>query len=100
MTFEQAVAFFVFSVVAAGTPGPSNALLTDTGANVGVWRGLPALFGVAGGMGVVMFVVAFGLGSVILENPAVLTGVKWCAAAVLCWLACKIATAGHPSAAT
>jgi threonine/homoserine/homoserine lactone efflux protein len=100
MTFEQAVAFFVFSVVAAGTPGPSNALLTATGANVGVWRGLPALLGVAAGMGLMMFVVAFGLGSVILDNPIVLTGVKWCGAAVLCWLAWKIATAGRPSAAT
>jgi threonine/homoserine/homoserine lactone efflux protein len=99
MTLDQTIAFFVFAVVAAGTPGPSNALLTATGANVGVWRGLPALLGVAAGMGLMMFLVAFGLGSVIVDNPIVLTGVKWCGAAVLCWLAWKIATAGHPSAA-
>src|SRR5207248_9073115 len=99
VTVEQALAFFVFSVVAAGTPGPSNALLTATGANVGVLRGLPALFGVAAGMGLMMFIVALGLGSVILDNPFVLTGVKWCGAAALCWLAWKIATAGGPSAA-
>ena len=86
-------------MVAAGTPGPSNALLTSTGANVGVLRGLPTLLGVAVGMGLMMFVVAFGLGSVILDNPIVLTGVKWCGAAVLCWLAWKIATASRPSAA-
>jgi threonine/homoserine/homoserine lactone efflux protein len=96
---EQAIAFFVFSVVAAGTPGPSNALLTATGANAGVVRGLPALLGVAVGMGLMMFGVAFGLGSVILDNPLVLQGVKWCGAAVLVWLAWKIATAGPPSAA-
>ena len=100
MTLEQALAFFVFSVVAAGTPGPSNALLTATGANVGVWRGLPALFGVGVGMGLMMFVVAFGLGSVILDNPLILTGVKWCGAAVLLWLAWKIATAHGASPAT
>jgi threonine/homoserine/homoserine lactone efflux protein len=99
MTPEQAVAFFVFSIAAAGTPGPSNALLTATGANVGVLRGLPALLGVAAGMGLMMFVVAFGLGTVILDNPIVLTGVKWCGAAFLCWLAWKIATAGRASAA-
>ncbi len=99
MTPEQALAFVVFSVAAAGTPGPSNALLTASGANVGVLRGLPALLGVAAGMGLLMFVVAFGLGTVILDNPFVLTGVKWCGAAVLCWLAWKIATAGGPSAA-
>jgi threonine/homoserine/homoserine lactone efflux protein len=96
MSVEQAVAFFVFSVVAAGTPGPSNALLTATGANAGVWRGLPALLGVAAGMGLMMFIVAFGLGSVILDNPVVLTVVRWCGAAFLCWLAWKIATAGQP----
>ena len=95
MTAEQALAFFLFSVAAAGTPGPSNALLTATGASVGVLRGLPCLFGVALGMGLMMFVVAFGLGSVILRNPIVLEGVKWCGAAVLCWLAWKIATAGR-----
>ena len=98
MTPEQAVAFVAFSIAAAGTPGPSNALLTATGAHVGVLRGLPALFGVAAGMGLMMFVVAFGLGSVILDNPIVLTGLKWCGAAFLCWLAWQIATADGPGA--
>jgi len=99
MTLEQATAFLVFSVAAAGTPGPSNALLTATGANVGVLRGLPCLLGVSVGMGVMMFLVAFGLGSVILADPVVLKVVKWLGAAFLCWLAWKIATAGRPGAA-
>jgi threonine/homoserine/homoserine lactone efflux protein len=93
VTHEQAVAFVVFSVAAAGTPGPSNVLLTATGAQVGVLRGLPCLLGVALGMAGMMFVVAFGLGSVILDNPLVVRGVKWCGAVVLCWLAWRIATA-------
>jgi threonine/homoserine/homoserine lactone efflux protein len=93
MTLEQGLAFFLFSVAAAGTPGPSNTLLTATGANVGVLRGLPCLLGVSLGMGLMMFLVAFGLGSVILRHPLVMEGVKWCGAAVLCWLAWKIATA-------
>lgn len=93
MTLEQAIGFFAFSVAAAGTPGPSNVLLTATGAVVGVLRGLPSLLGVALGMAVMMSVVAFGLGSLILDTPVVLKGVKWCGAAVLCWLAWKIATA-------
>ena len=91
MTREQAVAFFLFSVAAAGTPGPSNVLLTAVGANVGVLRGLPCLLGVGLGMAAMMFVVAFGLGGALLDNPAVLTGVRWCGAAVLCWLGWKIA---------
>lgn len=101
MTLEQAFAFFLFSVAAAGTPGPSNTLLTATGASVGLLRGLPCLLGVALGMGLMMFVVAWGLGSVILHHPVLLEGIKWCGAAVLGWLAWKIATAGRggPAAA-
>jgi len=92
MTPEHVLAILAFSVAAAGTPGPSNALLTATGANVGVVRGLPALVGVAASMGLMMFVVAFGLGTVILEKTALLGAVKWIGAVVLCWFAWKIAT--------
>ena len=93
MTSEQLVAFAVFAMVAAGTPGPSNVLLTATGANVGVWRGLPALFGVSVGMGLMVFLVALGLGSVVVGSPLVLQVLKWLGAAFLLWLAWKIATA-------
>jgi threonine/homoserine/homoserine lactone efflux protein len=99
MTPEQAVAFLLFAVAAAGTPGPSNLLLTATGANVGVLRGLPCLFGVTIGMGMMMFVVAFGLGSVVLADPTVLRALNWVGAAFLLWLAWKIATAGRGDAA-
>jgi threonine/homoserine/homoserine lactone efflux protein len=95
MTREQTIAFVVFSVAAAGTPGPSNALLTATGATVGVVRGLPALFGVAVGMGTMMSVVAFGLGTVLLDNPLVAAIARWCGAGLLCWLAYRVATAGR-----
>jgi threonine/homoserine/homoserine lactone efflux protein len=87
---DQTLAFLGFAIVVAGTPGPSNALLTATGANVGVIRGLPALVGVAAGMAMLMFVVVFGLGTIILQNPVLLTTVKWIGAAVLLWLAWKI----------
>jgi threonine/homoserine/homoserine lactone efflux protein len=100
MTPDQVVPFGLFSIAAAGTPGPSNALLTATGANVGVVRGLPALVGVAAGMGLMLFVVAFGLGSLILDNPFVMTAIKWCGVAVLCWFAWQIATAAPSSAGT
>jgi threonine/homoserine/homoserine lactone efflux protein len=96
---EQTIAFVLFSVAAAGSPGPSNVLLTATGAKVGVLRGLPALLGVSIGMGLMMFLVGFGLGTVILDNPLILTVVRWCGAAVLLWLAWKIATGGRAGAA-
>jgi threonine/homoserine/homoserine lactone efflux protein len=92
MTPGQTLAFLGFAIVIAGTPGPSNAVLTATGAKVGIVRGLPALAGVAAGMAVLMFVTVFGLGTVILETSWLLTAVRWAGVAVLCWLAWKIAT--------
>jgi threonine/homoserine/homoserine lactone efflux protein len=87
------VAFLVFAVVAAVTPGPSNIMLTAAGAQAGVLGGLPCLLGVTTGMGLMMFVVPLGLGSVVLRHPAVLTALHWGGAAFLLWLAWKIASA-------
>ncbi len=100
MTAEHALAFCLFAIVAAITPGPSNLILTSTGANVGVLRGLPCLCGVASGMGLMMFLVAFGLGSLVLERPVILHGLKWCGMGFLLWLSWKIATAGRSDATT
>ena len=86
------VAFLVFAVVAAITPGPSNVMLTAAGASAGVVRGLPCLFGVSAGMGVMMFVVPLGLASLLLQHPLLLRALNWCGAAVLLWLSWKIAT--------
>ena len=98
MTAEHALAFCLFALVAAITPGPSNLILTSTGAKVGVLRGLPCLCGVASGMGLMMGLVAFGLGSLVLERPMILHGLKWCGIGFLLWLSWKIATAGRSEA--
>jgi threonine/homoserine/homoserine lactone efflux protein len=99
MTLEQAAAFSLFTVAAAGTPGPSNVLLTAAGATVGVLRGVPCLLGVSMGMGVMMFVVGLGVGSLVLLDPLVLRVFNWIGAAFLLWLAFKIATSGASDAA-
>src|SRR5262245_43605366 len=95
MTAQQMIAFFLFAVVAAITPGPSNLILASTGAAVGVLRGLPCLLGVAIGMGLMMFLVAFGLGSLVLASPVILQGLKLCGIGFLLWLSWKIATASR-----
>lgn len=95
MTAEQAIGFLLFAVVAAITPGPSNLIVTSTGATVGIIRGLPALAGVAVGMGLMMFLVAFGLGSLVLGQPLILLLLKVGGVGFLLWLAWKIATAGR-----
>jgi threonine/homoserine/homoserine lactone efflux protein len=93
MTLEQAVAFIGFSIVAAVTPGPSNVMLTATGAIAGILRGLPALLGACAGMAAMMFGVAMGLGAIVLGHATLLMGIKWAGAAFLLWLAWKIASA-------
>ena len=96
----QVIAFVTFSAVVAGTPGPSNALLTAVGARVGVRRGLVSLLGQVTGMGAMLFAVTLGLGNVILAHPLALQVLKWGGAAMLCWMAWRIATAGHAGGAT
>ena len=98
MTVEHAIAFLLFAVVAAITPGPSNMILASTGAAVGLLRGLPALVGQVIGMGLMMFLVAFGLGSLVLSSPLIIQALKWCGIGFLLWLAWKIATADHSEA--
>lgn len=98
MTGEQAVAFLLFAVVAAITPGPSNVMLTAAGASAGVLRGLPCLLGVTAGMGSMMFLVPLGLGSLVLSVPWALTVLRWGGAGFLLWLAWRIATSAGKAA--
>ena len=82
-------------MVAAITPGPSNIMLTAAGANAGILKGLPCLFGVTTGMGLMMFLVPLGLGSFVLRNPLLLKTLKWAGAGFLLWLSWKIATSSR-----
>lgn len=93
------MAFLLFAVAAAGTPGPSNIMLTAVGARAGVLRGLPSLMGVMTGMGLMMFAVPLGLGSLVLAHPPVLKTLHWGGAAFLLWLSWKIAMSPSDSEA-
>ncbi len=93
MAADQVIAFLVFSFVAAVTPGPSNLMLTATGAAAGFARGLPCLAGVAAGMGALMFAVALGLGGLVVGHPLAMRVLNFAGAAFLLWLAFRIATA-------
>jgi len=94
------IAFVTFAAVVAGTPGPSNALLTAIGATVGVRQGFASLLGQVTGMGVMLFAIALGAGNVLLAHPLALQVLKWSGAAVLLWMAWRIAAAGHSEAST
>jgi threonine/homoserine/homoserine lactone efflux protein len=94
------IAFLTFAAVVAGTPGPSNALLTVIGARVGVRHGLVSLLGQVTGMGTMLFAVTVGAGNALLAHPLALQILKWGGAAVLCWMAWRIATAGRAEEST
>lgn len=89
----QLIGFVTFSAVLAGTPGPSNTLLTAIGARSGIRGGLTSLLGQASGMGAMLFVITLGPGYLLLAHPAVLQVLKWGSVTLLCWLAWRIATA-------
>jgi threonine/homoserine/homoserine lactone efflux protein len=97
MSLEQIIAFAVFAFVTSITPGPNNVMLTATGANVGVRRGVPHLLGVALGFALMIFLVAAGVGSALLDSPSAMRVLRIAGIAVLLWLAWKIATAGRAS---
>lgn len=93
MTLQEIFAFLTFSMVAAITPGPSNIMVTATGAAVGFWRGLPCLLGACIGMASLMFSVALGLGQLLVYHKSIVPIMNWLGAAFLFWLSWKIATA-------
>ena len=96
---SQVIAFVTFSAVVAGTPGPSNTLLAAVGARAGVRHGLASLLGQVTGMGAMLFAITLGLGNLLLAHPVALQVLKWSGAAMLCWMAWRIATAGHAGGA-
>ncbi|MFN8590448.1 MAG: LysE family translocator [Thermomicrobiales bacterium] len=100
MSTDQTLAFVLFALAAAITPGPSNLVLAATGAKVGIVRGLPALAGVAAGMAALMATVALGLGTLVTANPVVMLALKTAGIAFILWLAWQIATARHGATIT
>lgn len=99
MSLEQILAFYVFAIVAAVTPGPSNVMIAAAGSILGPLRGMPAVLGTSVSMGVLLFAAALGLGGIVAGNPGLMTAMKWAGAAFLLYLAYRIATSGKPGEA-
>jgi threonine/homoserine/homoserine lactone efflux protein len=98
MRLEPVIAFTLFSIVTSVTPGPNNVMLTATGANVGVRRGMPHLLGISVGFALMQFVLIGGVGTATTTVPHLLTALKAAGTAVLLWLSWKIATAARAGA--
>ncbi|MDJ0778081.1 MAG: LysE family translocator [Gammaproteobacteria bacterium] len=85
------MSFVVFGVIAAVTPGPNNVMLTTTGLNFGVRRGIPHLLGICIGFPVMLALIGLGFGAVFERYPIVHEIIKVVGIVYLLFLAWKIA---------
>lgn len=98
MPFESLVALTSILLAATWTPGPNNAMLAASGATFGFRRTLPHAQGVAWGFPLMLFAVATGLGEVFRRYPVLHEVLRYLGAALLLWVAWRIATASRGGA--
>jgi threonine/homoserine/homoserine lactone efflux protein len=87
-----------FVLVSTITPGPNNLMVLTSGANFGLARTWPHIFGIALGFPVLIVAIGFGLGFLFDAYPALHVVLKYVAFAYTLWLAWQIANAGRPEA--
>ena len=91
--------FSLAAIILLGSPGPGIAALIAVGKDRGFLGGLPFYWGLQAGLALAAALSAGGLFSLIQAAPAAMTALTAIAAAYLCWLAYKIATAPVGAAA-
>ena len=88
---ELFISFVVFGVIAAVTPGPNNVMLTTTGLNFGVRRGVPHLLGICIGFPVMLALIGLGFGTLFEHYPILHEIIKIVGIVYLFYLAWRIA---------
>lgn len=91
MPLETMLALIGFAFVMSVSPGPSNFLLLASGANFGIARTFPLIFGISFGLLSMVFAVGLGLGKVLETYPAIGMGLRIACSVYIFWLAWKIA---------
>lgn len=91
MPTETIPALLALAVGTLFTPGPNNAMLAASGANFGLRRSLPHLFGVALGFPVMLFAVGVLLAGAFQTSALLREGLRWGGAALLFWIAVRLA---------
>lgn len=87
MSFDPLYAFVFAGLF---SPGPNVILLTTSGARFGFRRTLPHVLGVASGVGVTSALTGYGIGSLLLAQPAITFTLKCLAAIWILWMAWKL----------
>jgi len=85
--------YIVYCIAMSGTPGPNNVMVLASGANFGLRRSQPHVWGINIGFAAMMFILALGLGTVFVAEPRLQLALKVVGIAYMLWLAWKIATA-------
>lgn len=89
-------ALLLFAFVASATPGPNNLMLLASGANFGLRRSLPHMFGISIGHSFMVFIVGLGLGEIFEASPSARYILTLLSIAYMLWLAWKIANSAAP----
>jgi threonine/homoserine/homoserine lactone efflux protein len=97
---ETLLPYILYCIAMSGTPGPNNVMVLASGANFGLRRTQPHIWGINVGFSLMMFLLALGLGAVFLAEPRLLLVLKVVGVTYMLWLAYKIATASGISDAT
>ncbi|WP_114008063.1 LysE family translocator [Cohaesibacter intestini] len=90
MSLDWILALAGFAFVMSISPGPANFLLLTSGANFGVLRSLPLLFGVSLGFLSMVFAVGLGVGELIKQYPVIDSLLRLLCGGYVLWLAYKI----------
>lgn len=93
----QLPALVAFVFAAATTPGPTNVMVSASGANFGYRRTMPHIAGTMAGLPALIVAIGLGLGQLLQAYPAAHDGLQWAGSAYLLYLAWRIATAGQPA---
>lgn len=94
MTYEAFPALLALAVATLFTPGPNNAMLAASGANFGFRLTIPHLLGVSLGFPLMLLIVGLALGGFFQTSLLLREGLRWGGAALLVWIAWKIAISG------
>jgi threonine/homoserine/homoserine lactone efflux protein len=91
MSLDTFTAALLFSLVMGFTPGPNNVMLASSGANFGVSRTWPHLWGVTLGFPVMLLLIGLGLATILLASTGLQLSMKILSCVYLLWLALQIA---------
>lgn len=94
MPLEMFLNLVVLAAASAWTPGPNNAMVAASGALFGMRRTWPHVMGISLGYAALILIVALGLGELFRQSALLREALRWAGAALLLWVAWKVATAG------